>query len=187
MKTREIISQFRSYKDWYRRDFETIQALYPEHADLFAGLLSATSPRVSMKRSYKMARRIMADLEHGGPIRFDGLMPCHIPNIKRVLSGRPLKGPKVSAFYENLTGNYKAVTIDSWMVRYLTRGKKSTCTPKEYMKYSAKIRRLAKSYNVEPAELQAMLWIYYRTTKGYKPVSYTSVGQNDKQLKFWRD
>jgi len=183
MRIIEAIESYGYYKDWYKNDYQFLINRFGEDADLMAGLLAATSPRVSMKRSWMLALQVYNAFKAGKEFDEAGYMPAHLSNIKRVLSGESLSGPKVTRFYKNLMGDDNAVTLDTWMIRFLTDGEKETVSEKEYKRLERNFKRTAKRYGYTPAELQAIVWIAYRKSQGLKPKSYKLVG-DEKQMMF---
>jgi hypothetical protein len=109
-------------------------------------------------------------------------MPVHIANIKRAYNNEPLSGNKVKSFAENLKGNYDAVTIDVWMLRFLGINKTSV-NEKLYNKLAEIIREQAKKEGLKPAEYQAICWTYIRSGYGYKYSDFM-LQVNQLQLNF---
>lgn len=174
-------------RNWYIDTQQYIEQMFGDGADLFTALLAATSPRVHVKISWDMAVRIYNEFNAGTIPSKIGLMGCHRPNVLRALSGQPLQGNKVRAFYANLRGDLNQVTIDSWMLklfRWFERGTKRVPTNNQYQKLAERFALVARNNGYEPAEFQAILWTWYREQAGYKPVSYFSVGQDVRQYTF---
>lgn len=87
-----------------------------------------------------------------------------------------LRGPKVRAFYANITGDADAVTVDVWAVR-AARGDQAcvpdgrgrlryaddgTVSAREYREYADVYRRAARRLGVTPRECQAAVWVAVR-------------------------
>lgn len=174
------------YTNWYENDQRFLQSLYGTDTDLFAALLAACSPQVHVKISWDWANRIYQDYKTNRRIDYRGLMACHVPNVKRALTGEKLSGRKVQNFYANLTGDLDAVTLDSWMLRFFGwfLRHKRTPTDRQYDKLAKRFRAIAKANGLKPAELQSAIWIRYRQKQGYKPVSYANIGADKKQMEF---
>lgn len=162
-------------RNWYRDDIKHINETF-EDSRLFAALLAATSPRVSVSRSYKLSIRIYRQFKAGQAIDYSGILPAAIGNIKRALSGQELSGPKVRSFYQNLIGNENAVTIDVWMLKFFGIPNKGL-TKKQYQKLADKIRRYAKKVGLTASELQAILWTYTRKQENRKNISYSRISK----------
>ncbi len=166
--------------NWYRADHEYIYKTFDD-PELFADLLAATSPRAAVRKNYNIAMRIYNRFKSGREINYVGILPNAIPNIGRALAGVPLSGDKVRAFAENLKGNYNAVTIDVWMLRFFKHPTKKA-TSKQYKKLAARIRRQAKKHGITPAAMQAICWTYARGPNR-KQISYSIIAnENQKEL-----
>jgi len=160
MKTKTI-KDLIDCADWYKRTWEKLQAEYGPYARLMAGLIAATSPQRAVKHNLQLARQVLEKYFLGEDwIFIDGLLPNHVTNIKRMLAGEPMKGFKVRAFYENLTGNLSVPTVDGWMLKYFKF--KGWITPNRYKKIAAKMVRNAKRHGLKPAEYQAIIWVKVR-------------------------
>lgn len=177
---------FDYYAAWYENDRKFLQQLFKQDWQLVAALLAATSPQVQMIASWQWTMRIYRDYSAGRKVRMDGLHKCHRKNVIRALSGQELSGRKVGAFYLALIGDNNAVVLDVWMLRLLKYYPEHKHNPegKRYDKLADRFRVIAKINNYKPAEFQAALWIKYRLQNGYKPVSYSTLGDDKKQLTF---
>ena len=174
-------------KNWYIEAKRFLQDTFGDDYKLFAGILAATSPQVSIQINWKFACRIYHEYKVGRKPDLAGCMRYHKPNIRRVLSGKSLSGRKVQNFYMNLIGDLNAVTIDTWMLRlfgWYKRHTRQTPTNKQYDKMARAFRSVAYNNKLYPAELQAILWVKYREHNGYKPISYILVGEDKRQYTF---
>lgn len=170
--TKNLVDRFRHSGQWYKDIVEYIRKTYDD-PDLFAGLLAATSPRKTVKENWKLANRIYREFKAGKPYSRQGLMPCHIGNIERALSGLELSGNKVRAFCANLRGDFNAVTVDVWVLRWFGHSKDSP-SDRDYIRISDKIRRISKRIDETPAATQAIIWTIARFCWGEKPSSFTA-------------
>lgn len=163
-------------KDWYIKSRRAIENKYFQDSELFINLLSATSPRKSVKANFKLAHKIYLNVISGlEPFyQVKGYLNAHINNVYRAIKNESLSGSKVYAFAEALKGNLNAVVIDTWVLKYFNI-KKQSLTPLQYKKMSAKIRDNARKQNLKPAEYQAVIWEIVRSRNGYKPVSFNEV------------
>jgi hypothetical protein len=75
-----------------------------------------------------------------------------------------ISGPKVSAFAENLRGNFDEITIDSWMFRIVNRFELSSASPTDNALRACRraVRMCATLHGVAPAEAQAIIWVHAR-------------------------
>ena len=165
---------------WYQDATSLIKSLYGENWTLFVDFLASTSPRMHVKKNWRLAAGIMAaylnrkDRPDVFGRMLQSLMPAHLMNVLRSIQKRPISGPKVSRFAANLKGNLDVVTIDVWICKaYGIRHK--ALTPKLYNRLEAKIRRDAKACNATPAGYQAVLWYAVRRASGLKDRSFVQV------------
>lgn len=183
--------EYLKHKNWYSKTRYLLIKKYGKDYKIFVALLSATSPKSHIKKNFNLASSIYADYVKDKEglrlyfrkykayaIRKYKLIPCHYNNILRALEHdfkKPfeLSGQKVNSFYQNLTGNYHAVTIDIWILKYFKHGK-AYVNGSEYKYYSRIIRKLAKHLNLLPAQAQAVLWEYTRGQYNISPKSFAS-------------
>ena len=165
---------------WYRDATKLIRELYGENWQLFIDILAATSPRQSVKRNWRQSAALLAaylDRENNqdrwGDLLQD-VMYSHLPNVIRALQRRPINGPKVSRFAENLKGNLDVVTVDIWMCRAYGIDDKDL-TPTLYRRLEKRIQSDAKKANATPAGYQAVLWYAIRREHGLRAKSFVSV------------
>jgi hypothetical protein len=165
---------------WYSDAKRLIKTLYGEHWKTFIGLLASTSPRVAVKKNWKLADSILSAYinRDKNPEKFADilgrLMPAHLVNVIRTLQGRPIKGQKVSRFAANLRGDLSVVTIDVWICRAYGI-EHSRLTENIYNQLEQKIITEAKAANVKPANYQALIWYCIRRVSGRNPRSFVSV------------
>ena len=165
---------------WYPDATALIRQLYGDYWTLFVDILAATSPRQSVKRNWRQTAAILSAYINRDkkPEKFADimgrLMSAHGPNVIRALQGRPIKGPKVFRFAENLKGNLDVVTIDVWICKAYGI-EQSRLTANVYEKLEQKIISEAKNANVKPANYQALIWYCVRRVSGKNPRSFVSV------------
>jgi len=166
--------------NWYQDANKLIKKLYGRNWRLFVRLLAATSPRQAVKRNWRQtAGLVKAYVERGeNPKRFGDLladvMASHLPNVVRALQNKPLSGPKVSRFAENLLGNLDVVTIDVWICKAYGIDPKEL-TPTLYRRLEKKIIADAKRTKATPAGYQAVIWYAIRREQGLRVKSFLSV------------
>lgn len=174
-------------KNWYQKDREFLQSTFGTDWQLVAALLAATSPQVHIKISWNYAIEIYHRFKAGRQPELKRYHPAHRANISRALTGQPLSGSKVSAFYENLIGNEDAVTIDTWMLRlfrWFERGTKRVPTIRQHERLVKAFATVARYNGYTPAAFQAILWTHYRRKAGYQPTSYSRAGVDVRQMEF---
>ena len=175
------IDRFSYAAKWYREASEYIAGKY-EYPRLFACLLAATSPRVSIARNWRVANMIYRKWIAGHGLDLSQSMRTHHPNIKRAIRSEPLSGPKVSAFAANLMGDMQQVTIDVWVLRYYNLP--DSISKKQYAELANQIRREAREHGYRPAEYQAIIWTIIRKQHGLSYRSFMSVADVRQGLLF---
>lgn len=173
---KKAIEKFKDQKDWYLDIHNYIFTEF-ECPHLFCGLLASTSPQNQVKANWRITVIMYDKIMNSEPLeywKFKGyLMKCHRMNIDRLLNGEQLSGPKVRAFYSNLVGNYDAVTIDGWMLKFF--GYDKWMTKNRYKYLADRVKKYAYAHDLLPAELQAICWSYQRAKNGNNPKSFLSV------------
>jgi hypothetical protein len=165
---------------WYSDATKLIQDLYGDNWRLFVNILAATSPRQSVKRNWRQTAAIVAAYidRDQNPNKFANLladcMPAHLNNIIRALQNRPIKGPKVRRFANNLLGDLSDVTIDTWICKAYGIDQ-NKLTEKQYKRLEKKIQLDAKQKGMSAANWQAVLWYAIRRMSGKRPKSFVSV------------
>ena len=165
---------------WYPDATALIKQLYGDYWTLFVDILAATSPRQSVKRNWKQSAQILTAYINRDkkPDKFADimgrLMSAHGPNVIRAIQRRPIKGPKVSRFAENLKGNLDVVTIDVWICKAYGI-EQSRLTSAVYDRLEQKIIKEAIAANAKPANYQALIWYCVRRLNNKNPRSFVSV------------
>lgn len=133
-------------------------------------LFAALSPRARINRNWDNFKRACAE---GNPAKCLGLTHSHRDKIARFLAGlfsieAVISGDKVSAFYGNLAGDLSRVTID----RHAIAAALGHCPDNlslshaQYRRYALAYQAAAKMLDLEPAQVQAIVWIVWRRKKG---------------------
>lgn len=111
---------------WYDRAQETAKMLHPNML-IGAGVIAALSPQTEWSLNVRWARQVCdATLAHSA------ILPWGISNTERRNKAWAianlidptveqivtiLRGPKVTRFFRNITGDHTAVTVDVWAMR----------------------------------------------------------------------
>lgn len=167
---------------WYSDTTKLIRELYGDHWQLFADLLAATSPRAQVKKNWRIADELLkayTNREHkpavfGDLLASSQIMASHLPNIIRALQRRPVSGPKVSRFAENIKGNLDVVTVDVWVCKAYGIEPRAL-TKMLYARLEKHIQKTAKQLDVLPANYQAVIWQGIRRMSGLRTKSFVSV------------
>lgn len=179
---KKAIEKFRDQKNWYREIHDYIFTEY-ENPYLFCGLLAASSPQNMVKANWRITVILYNKIMNNEPINYfdyrGTLMKCHTMNIDRLLNGECMHGDKVKAFFCNLIGDYQAVTIDGWMLKFFKFD--GWITKNRYAKFADRITKQAAKYDLEPAELQAICWSYQWFKNGNNPKSFLSVALSENE------
>lgn len=152
-------ADFASAGAWYANaNAIATQMSYTYNIDIerAAGVIAAFSPRVHWSRNVNLAHVF---LKGDTP----SCLGRSIKSAKEVLKHgiSALKGPKTNAFARNIAGDLSAVTVDSWMMKaagYNTISPNNT----QYRAIEKSVKVLANRYDVEPAVMQALIWIKVR-------------------------
>ncbi len=171
--------------NWYEETPLRVMELFNgdrARTNLFIGFLAATSPLRNIWRNTQLALRALKQYDNCRSSHysqcFDLDMPNHVTNAIRVAEGTPLSGPKVSAFFRNLTEPYDKdsgeVTVDTWMLRaFGLRGsstkeeqKSGAPSPAEYLAVQKKVQELAQEAGVLPRQFQAAVWVGIKILEG---------------------
>lgn len=179
---KKAIEKFRDQKDWYRDIHNYIFTEY-SNPHLFCGLLAATSPKNMITANWRITVILYDKIMNDDSINYfeyrGYLMKCHRMNIDRLLNGEQMHGPKVRAFFCNLIGDYDAVTIDGWMLKFFKFD--GWITKNRYAKFADRVKKQAKKHGLKPAELQAILWSYERSKAGFNPKSFMAVALTENE------
>ena len=120
-----------------------------------ASIVSAFSPRERWSRNITLA----IDFAEGRPTACLGNSRRSAERA-RVQGFDALKGDKVNAFARAIAGDSEAVVVDVWMQR--AAGLDRDLTVVQYREVSSAVRSLARQWGLEPATMQALIWIKVR-------------------------
>jgi hypothetical protein len=168
---REIIGaakQGEAKKSWYQNAHSVIKDRYGDDARVFTAILAATSPRQTVELNLRMSKSMFAawdlcghDTGEIAEIAAKGVIQARVKNTVRALKGEALRGPKVTAFCANLSGDYNHVTIDTWMLTFAGLAhEKSFLNKGGILAYQRRVTRAARKLGWFPAEVQAAVWSY---------------------------
>ena len=118
--------------------------------------VSAFSPRVTWAHNKaKAAQYAQGITPKGLRSHVDAAERC----VREGFDG--LRGPKTNAFARAIAGDMDAVVVDVWMCRAAGLGKDAP-NKREYRAIAEAVRTVAAEYRMDPAVMQALLWIIVR-------------------------
>jgi hypothetical protein len=124
-------------------------------------IVAILSPRVSTVQNMRLAQHYL----ERGTFR-QGTMKARASAVLRYEDTGVFTGPKVVAFSRALQGDGDAVVIDAWIARLFDIAAESL-TLGRYRETAERVRRVAHSVGLLPAEAQACLWVGTRELVGY--------------------
>jgi len=137
----------------------------PGGLDRACGVVAALSPRCGWEQNLAWAAKVLAAKRQKR-----GMPEVHTRAMRgqawRIAGGEDpldvLNGPKVRAFYRNLTGDTNAVTVDVWAAR-VALGRDDIAGPgKLYTDIADAYAFAAAERNVARSTMQATTWIHIR-------------------------
>lgn len=178
---------------WYsiaREDTRNIAGRVGRDARSVAGVIAALSPNTRWGRCLLDSERLCLGHGRREPVEDITVTTYHDGRWKawRILDGEEpstvLRGPKVTAFYRNLSGDWSVPCIDShainawhgervvgsdlWLRNEVTTLRRVT----------ADYTRAAETHRMTPAEFQAIIWVTWKRrikqgkAPGYKEISH---------------
>ena len=174
-------------RDWYpaaRREVRELCARAPDGIGpvRVAAIVAALSPRAQWAVNLRWAGAILDAAREGLPCPAVSLTHCRA-KAWRIAHGaspaRELRGPKVRAFWRNLSGDESAVTVDTWAARAAGAEPDKLDRAGRYEAIAHAYRSAALSLGELPSALQAITWLEVRGVKPADPAPFrptTSVG-----------
>lgn len=162
--------------DWYKKARVFCKRVAVEHNVEFikvCGVLAALSPRNRWERNKLDTVNLIKYLTGQVSERpLFGTYDAMVDKATQIFNGfgehdrvkRTLKGPKISAFFDNIfSARSKEVTVDTWMLlaamgKYMSVDERPALTKKSYTEIAAAIKDLAAKVELKPYELQAIVW-----------------------------
>lgn len=154
---------------WYDRAHEAAKAILPDDPSRAAGVIAALSPRAHWRVNLTWAATLVEAAERGD----DGPPPVHTRQMRaqawRIALGEApldvLNGPKVRAFFSNITGDLDQVTVDVWAARAAGHDG-PYLTARTYALVAQAYREAAAILELPPRDMQAAIWIHVRGKAG---------------------
>lgn len=159
--------------DWYARAFEGARALLPNDPTRAAGVIAALSPRCHWRTNLVWAASVIEAAETGSEcpavhMRAMRAQAWRIANGEHPLD--VLNGPKVRAFFANITGDLERVTVDVWAARAAEgdtvpkdrHGVDIAPSGRRYALLERAYQEAAKVLDISPRACQAAVWVHVR-------------------------
>ena len=140
-----------------KRSRKAIEEAFGIEADLFCGLLAATSAHTKLDANYSLACKAYRQIKHTGTIQREGYIGVHYDSILAYLDSGRIRGRKCQNFYQALCLDSQAIAVDIWICRWFGTKRKQP-TQAEYNTIEQYITLEAKQVNLTPAEYQAKIW-----------------------------
>jgi hypothetical protein len=131
-------------------------------------VIAALSPRVQWSTNLSAAAAIIGAAQRKESEPIVAGLPDNRAKAWRIANGEDpslvLSGPKVTAFFANITGDHNAVTVDVWAARAAEgESNKNAPTGKRYERIADAYREAAAAArNVSPRTMQAAVWTHIR-------------------------
>jgi hypothetical protein len=158
-------------KRWYPQASSTLASLaqgVPLDSPV-AAICAVLSPRITWQSNLEGVRRILQAIRCGSSVcpTVAGVR-VNVDRAWKIATGEgssaDVSGPKVSAFYANLCGDYQRVTIDVWAARAagIDEAHHTHLDRYRYVYLERAYQVVAAELGFAPAELQAICWIVVR-------------------------
>lgn len=158
---------------WYPaawRECRRMSRAYNVTPERVAAIVAILSPRARWAANLRAADMLLSDsdaIRRGERKRLRrryNVLPANVRRASVAYSAREysaiVSGPKVSAFYRNITGDTDIVTVDTIMAKAAGLG--SVVSPKVRAAVVAACVSLADEYGLTPRDMQAAVWVAYR-------------------------
>ena len=157
---------------WYEQSAKAIlkaTAYNKAEARKLAGLIAKTSQQTEVDENFMLAVRAYYQHRAGQPMR--GIRFASADQLQEILDGAEPRGLKINPFFKNLMkyidpenfGDTKDVTIDLWMQRAFGYDKTGSPTKAQIAFISGEIQRIADANGMEPEQVQAAIWVAYKS------------------------
>jgi len=157
---------------WYKNSAASILKITGgdiEEARKLAGLIAKTSQQTRVVENMMVAVKAYYQHKSGQPMR--DIKLAKADQLQEILDGGEPRGLKINPFYKNLMkyidpenyGDTTDVTIDLWMQRAFGYTKTGSPTKAQINFITAEIERLADEFGYENEEVQAAIWVAYKS------------------------
>jgi hypothetical protein len=158
---------------WYEHASAAIEAVCDAEGwptDVFIDVLAITSPRVQVKRNWKLAVDYMRN--GGNGYRPKGILPAVAVSLTLWEKTGTIRGAKTGAFASALKGNRDAVVLDVWMSRALGVKQEHFSRLATWRSGVSRVRKVAAKLGIAPAQAQAAIWTAIVRQSGATPGAF---------------
>jgi hypothetical protein len=161
---------------WYDRAramAEEMSAEYGLSVAHCAGVIAALSPRCQWATNVAAARKMIAAAVAGEEMPVTAGIMSNRRKAWRIACGEDpdavLSGPKVRAFFANIMGDKRTVTVDVWAAR-AAEGRDDPRAPvrRRYRLLVEVYRHVADAHGMHARDVQAAVWTVYRRQHGHQ-------------------
>lgn len=170
--------------EWYSDAWQTCVDIDPSNPRRAAAVIAVLSPMSAWHVNVRNARlaysyadngRLMEEWHNDAPcLKANALKAWHIlhepHNFEKFVSG-----PKVSAFYHNICGDYSQVTIDRHAIdiaygKPLSDKQRANAISRKADRESLidSYTRAGRILGFTPAQIQAITWVFWRSNYSYR-------------------
>lgn len=155
-------------REWYpaaRAVVAGLAAFAPFDNERVAAIVAALSPREKWRRNVKLA----ADCIGGQTPACLGRSALNACAIRDGADPADvLRGPKTYAFWQNLSGDGDAVTVDVWATRAALGRDDIDAPGHKYTRLANVYRKAAERVGERPCDFQAIIWLAVRPAAEHK-------------------
>jgi hypothetical protein len=131
-----------------------------------AAVCAALSPRCKWEQNLVDTMTVLTAVQHGLPeyeckVTTYGRNKSKAFSIAHFRDPALLSGPKVTAFYSNLMGDYHTLTLDTHAITAWKGNNRKPSRP-DFRKARAAYHRAAKKAGIPVALFQAVIWVIQR-------------------------
>lgn len=152
--------------EWYRRAYDAAATILPDDPTRAAGVIAALSPRCQWRTNVVWAAAVIEAAERGDATPPNVHTRAMRAQAWRIANGEAaldvLGGPKVRAFFANITGDLDSVTVDVWAARAATGRTLPAVQGRTYALIARAYREAAALLEIPARDVQAAVWVHVR-------------------------
>lgn len=157
---KKLAIQSKNDRFWYSKARCNIRELSKRTSIPFktlAGVVAITSQNIKLSHNQTIVLDWInngANIEASKKIKHFGIVKLA---VERFLETGEVRGPKIKAFYDALTGDVNSVVLDTHMAKIFIP-KKQKWAKKDIEAANRKIKNVAKELGWKPYQVQAAIW-----------------------------